>query len=280
VIDQASRLRALTGGGAGASPLPASGIHQQHTGVARVVAVTSGKGGVGKTTIAANLALLLAEEGEKVLLVDADLGLANADVMLGLDTARHVGHLLLPQYSAEQVAVRGPNGIRVISGGSGLRELADAPEGERRLLLRKLSGYYGEFSFVVIDTSPGIGGDVVDFLRGADQILLVTTPEPTSLQDAYAAAKTIAREVPDVEVLPVVNMASSDRHAAEAVEVLNQVAGRFLGRRYERWHRVDLDPMAARAVSARRGLVTLYPRSPAAAALRRLARELAVREHP
>ena len=274
MIDQASRLRALVAGErTAANDLPApSGTAA--AACARVMAVTSGKGGVGKTTVAVNLALLLAERGRRTLIVDADLGLANVDVMLGIDPPRHIGHLLLPAFAPEDVAEEGPFGLRIISGGSGLRELAEAGHEQRRQLGHRLIDYYDRFEYVVVDTSPGIDDATLDFLSGAERVLLVTTREPTSLRDTYAAAKAICARVPAASITLVVNQSSSDRDAAEAVKVIDDVALRFLNRRCDDWSWIEHDPTVGRAVRARRALALMYPRSPATLSLRRLAASL------
>ena len=265
--DQALKLRQLVAGNQQASPL----LQQikEGQGRARVIAVTSGKGGVGKTMTAVNLSLLLAESGAKVLLVDADLGLANADVMLGMESGRHIGHLLFADCLPDDVVAEGPCGIAVISGGSGLRELAEAGSADRQVLLGKLRSYYGNFDYVVVDTSPGIGSEVGDFLRDADDVLLLTTPEPTSLRDCYAALKSIVQEMPEMNVITLVNSASSAQ-AEQAIEALDQVVDKFLGRRIEEWYHIESDQMVARTIRNRQPLVRSYPRSPAAICLRRL----------
>ncbi len=266
-MDQASKLRALVAGDGPSAP--AAVCEPGRDG--RVIAVTSGKGGAGKTTVAVNLAVLFAEMGERVLLVDADLGLANVDVMLGLEFGRHLGHLLMTGCAPEEIAVEGPLGIRVISGGSGLRELADASSADRALLLKKLSEYYRRYDRVVIDTSPGIGSDVTDFLRGAEEVLLVTTAEPTSLRDTYAALKSMAGAANNGSIGLIVNMAASEAQAAQAAAVLNEVTGRFLGRRFDEWFCISSDSLVPRSIRAGKPLVREYRRSPAALCLRQLA---------
>ncbi|MEN6372165.1 MAG: MinD/ParA family protein [Armatimonadota bacterium] len=272
-MDQAARLREIVSGGSRLTPLTEErrDASKRHPVDTRVIAVTSGKGGVGKTTIAVNIALLLAEQGKRVLIVDADLGLANVDVMLGLESGRHLGHLLHGGFGPEDVAAVGPFGVRVISGGSGLKELAEAKSLERKGLLEKLRAYYGEFEYVIIDTSPGIRDDVTDFLGDADDLLLVTTPEPTSLRDSYALIKTLDRRTPALDIQLVINMAASDEDAKRAVTVVNDVALKFLDRSCDIWHCVQNDPVIPRTIHARKPVVVAYPRSASSIYLRRLA---------
>lgn len=281
MIDQAARLRAMVSDGN--IPLRKSSVELKTPRCSghetRVIAVTSGKGGVGKTTIAVNLAVLLAESGAKVLIVDADLGLANVDVMLGLDSARHIGHLMMTDFTPDDIATVGPAGVRVISGGSGLRELAEASGPDRRALISRLKAYYGQFDYVFIDTSPGIRDEVVDFLMGADEVLLVTTPEPTSLRDTYAALKTLDRRIPDRALRIIVNASGSDVDARNAIEVLNSVTSKFLGRHYDRWHRIQSDELVGRSVHAHRAIVGLFPRSSASVCMQSLAHQLQLARH-
>lgn len=278
MIDQAARLRQLvensgnahtnTSNAASGAKLPSS---------AHVIAVTSGKGGVGKTTLVANLAFILSEMNAKVLVVDADLGLANVDVMLGLDPGRHIGHLMMTNSTPRDVAVEGPRGMMVISGGAGLRELADAGSEDRAELIGKLVGYFAEFDYVLIDTSPGISSSVTDFLEIADDVLLVTTPEPTSIRDSYAALKTIVAKIPNGFVTPVVTSAT-EVSAKQAISALNHVTSKFLGREWSSWRMIDSDPLVGRTIQARKLLMNVYPKSPAAIALCKLAKFIMARK--
>lgn len=279
-MDQAARLRAIVSGNIEPTALEKERFDdaKRHPSDTRVIAVTSGKGGVGKTMIAVNIALLLAEQGRRVLVVDADLGLANVDVVLGMQSSRHIGHLLHGDFGPEDVAAVGPMGVRVISGGSGLKELAEAGSLERSVLLEKLRAYYGEFEYVIIDTSPGIRDDVIDFLGDADDLLLVTTPEPTSLRDSYALVKTLYRRAPALNIRLVINMAASDEDAERSVSILNEVTLKFLGRSYDMWHYVQNDPVIPRTIHAGKPVVAAYPRSSSAVCLRRLVGQLHLKD--
>lgn len=272
MIDQADRLRRLLSGGERTDSTGPVYDRKDHI---RVIGVTSGKGGVGKTTLAANLAIALADTHSRVLLVDADLGLANADIVLGIESGRHIGHLLLDSCTPDEIACEGPGGIKVISGGSGLRELAEAGERERQILLEKLYSYFDQFDDVVVDTSPGVGANVTDFLTAADEVLLVTTPEPTSIRDSYAALKAITTRMPDQVITPLVNMATDDE-SKQVLDALNQVTERFLGRRFEQSHNVVSDPIVPRTIQERKPLMVSYPKSPAAICIKRIAKTMAL----
>jgi flagellar biosynthesis protein FlhG len=276
MIDQASKLRDLVAG-IGADCAQAFCPEFAPSGDPDVIAVTSGKGGVGKTTLAVNLAAALAAFSKRVLIVDADLGLSNVDVVLGLSPTRHLGHLLVGGYTAEDVTIQGPNSVFVISGGSGVRELAEARDAERELLLNKLADYYRRFDFVVVDTSPGIGRNVTDFLRSASKILLVTSSEPTALQDTYAAAKTISRLVEHNRLWLVVNQVACESEAEAVVQTLNSVAHRFLGWGFTTWDWVAFDPALRYPAVNHRPAVLSHPGAAACKALRRLARAVASR---
>lgn len=163
----------------------------------RVMAITSGKGGVGKTNIVANLAISLSEAGMRVLVVDADLGLANVDVLLGC-TAYNLGHVVQGQKSLEEVIINGPAGIRIIPGASGLQDLAQMDAGRRHALLSDLVSLEEQADLVLIDTGAGLSSSVMDFVVSSDEAVIVTTPEPTAIADAYAMIKVLSQTDSDV----------------------------------------------------------------------------------
>jgi len=160
---------------------------------ARVLAVTSGKGGVGKTNIAANLALCLAASRKRVLLLDADISLANLDLLMNLRSRYNISHVLSGQKRIEEIVLSGPAGLRIVCGASGLDQLADIGVHEQDQLLEHLSRLQQQTDAIVVDTAAGISNSVVSFCLAADQVLVVTTPEATAMADAYGMIKVLVR---------------------------------------------------------------------------------------
>ena len=199
------------------------------------VLVTGGKGGVGKSTLAANLSVQLARSGVETLLVDLDLGLANLDVLLRLERRADVEDLLSGARALEDCVVRGPAGLSVLPASSGAYELARAGEDRRRVLLSELARAAGSYEIVVGDTAAGIGEDVLAFAAAADRVLLVTNPEPAAMTDAYGVLKALdawsraeGLEVATPEL--VVNLAAGAEEARGVAQRLRTVAERFLAR--------------------------------------------------
>jgi len=194
----------------------------------RVIAVTSGKGGVGKTNFTVNLAIALREAGSRVLILDADLGMANVDIVIGSSSKKFLLNLLDDGVELADVLVHGPYGVEFIPGGSGLEKAQTLHDDERRILLEKLAGVGSLADIILIDTGAGLGKNVMDFILAAGEVLLVTTPEPTSLTDAYAVMKAYSRyaEHPDLQL--VVNRVYDDRESRDVTAKLQQTAERFL----------------------------------------------------
>lgn len=256
--DQASKLRELANR---AQPRPAHPAAA--TDRARVIAVTSGKGGVGKSSVVANLGAELARRGHRVTAIDADFGLANLDILFNLNPAHNLGHLLQGQVTAEQVVTEIPAvpGLELIAGASGLEALAELDAPRREHLLAALAPLTADREFVLIDTAAGIGRNVLDLCQAAGEVLLVTNPEPTSLTDAYGLLKILRRRDPAVRVRLVVN---STRDAAEGRSVhakLEEVVRRFLDGGLEFLGAIPLDPCVRRATARQTPFVLAYPRA-------------------
>jgi len=243
---------------------------------ARVVAIASGKGGVGKTNIAVNLAISLGRDHKKrVTLIDADLGLANVDLMLDLQPRWNLGHVLSGQRRLEDSIVAGPEGVEVVAGASGLARLADLEDWERRGLLEQLARLEERTDYCLIDTSAGIGGTVISLAASADDCVIVVTPEPTSIADAYATIKVVSRTSDRPRLHLLVNMAGSRPEAGRVYERVAGVARKFLGVELIDAGYILCDGHVARAVRRRRPFVTEFPNSQAAWCLRQVAEKLA-----
>jgi flagellar biosynthesis protein FlhG len=276
--DQATTLRRMA-----ASPAPGfrmcareqpRGAERLAPGVARSVAITGGKGGVGKTNVAVNLALALAERGRRVSLLDADLGLANADVLLGLSPEYHLGHVLAGQRTLEEVVVETGWGVRLLPGGSGIEELANLTRAEHRRLASELRAMEDASDYLVVDTAAGVAGNVTGVLEAASEVVVVTTPEPTSVVDAYALIKILHRYAPGKRIRVVVNHAVGVGDAEHTFAQLNSAARRFLGRAVEHLGTIPRDPSLAEAVRERIPVLAYAPDTPASRALRLIAKFL------
>ncbi|GAB4224181.1 MAG: MinD/ParA family protein [Acidobacteriota bacterium] len=195
------------------------------------IALASGKGGVGKTTIAANLAMALAGFGTRVTLVDGDLSLANLDVLLGVIPERTIEHWFFGDATLDEIVVEGPRGVRVVAAGSGLQELTQLPEAAFDRLFDSLACLEDPSDVLIFDNAAGIGTQVSEIAARSSRALLVTWPEPAALVDAYAALKVLARRKPELPVGLLVNGARSEQEARRVHHRLSTASERFLGRR-------------------------------------------------
>ncbi len=191
--------------------------------------VASGKGGVGKSNLVANLAICFANLGKKVVVVDADLGLANIEVLFGVIPQKNLSHVLNNDISIQDALTEGPIGIKFLSGGSGLRELSEISSRDQKRVIDSFSYLDNEFDIILIDTGAGISKLVINFIKAANEIIVITTPEPTSITDAYALIKIIKEESdPDVEINLIVNKVEGFEEGEEVYNKLLTVAQRFL----------------------------------------------------
>jgi len=228
--DQAQKLREL----AKAADIQPSGHSPKMTGAHCVsIAVTSGKGGVGKTTLSLTLAASLAQLQKRVLMMDVDLGLANLHILLGIAPRYNISHVISGECGIEQVVVEAAPGVHLVPGASGLEELANLDTARLERLRVAFMGLEANYDYLLMDTGAGIGSTMTHFVRHSDLALLVMTPDPSSLADSYAMVKVLYEKGGDVRVAVVVNMVTSEREGRETFDRLNALVVRFLKRPVE-----------------------------------------------
>ena len=273
MADQAERLRQLST----TAPLINRQSERQS---ARVLAVTSGKGGVGKSNLVVNLALALAEQGQRVLIIDADIGMANVEVILGCPALYSLTHLLNGSRTLEEVVVIGPRNIRFLSGGSGLRELGELNKLDVQRVINQIMFYDQQVDYILFDTGAGIGETVLNFVLAADEVLLVTTPEPTALTDAYALIKTYAYANGQAPIRLVVNRVSDQGEGMAVAEKLMKVAQQFLDFPMDQLGYVLDDSAVGKAIRRQKPLMVQYPDTDAARCIDAIAQRLLYGEMP
>jgi flagellar biosynthesis protein FlhG len=226
------------------------------------MAVTSGKGGVGKTTVVTNLAVALARRGQRVIVLDADLGLANIDVLLGLNPSYTLLHVLRGERRITEVCVAGPAGIQIIPAATGVEELTRLSTTDRLLLLEQMDSLDGAFDILLIDTAAGISSNVLYFNTAAHEVIVLVTPEPTALTDAYALMKVLATRHNVRRFLVLVNQAGGDGEARRTYAQLARVAERFIGIGLDYLGYVPFDDAVPRSVREQVPLIEKMPASP------------------
>ncbi len=260
MIDQASKLRELIKERKTLSK-QVSSKNEEVTKEARIICVTSGKGGVGKTNFTINLAIELSKLNKRVVIIDADLGLANIDVVLGTIPSYTLLDLIHNNMSVEDIMITGPNNIKIISGGSGVIELVDMPISSIELLIEKLHPINNYADIILVDTGAGLSNSVLSFVLAAEEIIVVTTPEPTSITDAYAMIKTINSKEKNKKIKVIVNRIENITEGNIAFEKLKNAAKRFLSMDLLKLGYVFEDVSVTRSVKKQTPFTIEYPNS-------------------
>ncbi len=263
--DQAKTLRALN---AGAST-PATQPDRDQ--VTSVYSITSGKGGVGKTAVTANLAYSLAMLGKRILILDADLGLANIDVVFGLTPMYNLNHFFSGEQDLDTILVDGPLGIKILPAGSGIQNFIRLDSHQKMRLLDGLDSMHNSFDYVLIDTEAGISENVTYFNTAAQEILVVTTPEPTAITDAYALMKLLSTKYHEKHFNLVVNQIQSEDEALDVYRKLTMVSNRYLDISIDFLGSVPEDRQMIESIRKQRVIIELYPHSRITAAFSQLA---------
>lgn len=259
VMDQASGLRKM----------------KQNNNAVKVISVTGGKGGVGKTNVSLNIAIAMGQQGKRVLVLDADLGLANCDVMLGLRVEKNLSHVLSGECELEDILVEGPHGIRIVPATSGSQTMVELSPSEHAGLIRAFSELNADYDVLIVDTAAGISEMVLSFSRAAQDVLMVVCDEPTSITDAYALIKILSREHGVYKFKIIANMVRSLREGQELFAKLSKVTDRFLDVSLELVATVPFDENMRKSTRKQKAIVDLFPKSPAAIAFKTLATKAA-----
>jgi len=237
--------------------LAGAGQYEKH--FPKIISITSGKGGVGKTNIVANLGYTLRRFGKKVLILDADLGLGNLDVLLGLTPKYNLSHVIRGEKQLSEVVIEGPGGMQILPAASGIHDLTALTQQERYLVFSQLDAFMHDFDVMLIDTAAGISSNVLYFNINSDEILVVATPEPTSITDAYAMMKVLSVKHSTDRFNLVVNAAANTQEAEDVYRQLSLVADRFLNISMEYYGCILLDENVRKGVRHQKAVTEMAP---------------------
>ena len=266
-MDQAQQLRNI---------IKQQNMQQQH--LARVITVTSGKGGVGKSNMSVNMAIQLSRLGKKVIILDADFGLANVEVMLGTRPKYNMADMIFGGKDIRDVICKGPENIGFISGGSGIKELSNLSKDQISWIINMMCGLDSLADIIIIDTGAGISDAVIDMVLASSEVLLVTTPEPTSITDAYALLKTINKtprfNAENTRIRMIGNRTLNMSDGYDLYNKLNSVVERFLNMKMEYLGAVPFDVNLTKAVMRQQPVSIAYPNTPAVKSIKAMAKTL------
>jgi flagellar biosynthesis protein FlhG len=270
MFDQASMLRSI------ANPTTTDPLKMldlpKHQPVA--IAITSGKGGVGKTNVVANLAVAFANMKKRVLILDADFGLANIDVLLGLTPRRNLRDFMFGDLDLEDIILEGPSGVRIIPASCGVEQMTALTAAQQTKLIRGIARLGEQTDYLLIDTAAGISNNVIHFLLASGLVVVVTTAEPTAIVDAYLVVKILALREPKKKISILVNSVSGSHEAASVFRQIDAVSRRFLQRPLELLGYIEKDKNVTEAVRRQGAVVNLYPDSAASCSIKMLSRKL------
>ncbi|MDR2551753.1 MAG: MinD/ParA family protein [Treponema sp.] len=266
--DQAEKLREMMRQKNNTYEKPSKGKEGKKT---RIITVTSGKGGVGKTNVSVNLALAYARTGRKVVVMDADLGLANVNVMLNMIPKFNLYHVIRKQKTMKEIMVETEYGIAIVAGASGFSKIANLTESERQYFIEEL-GTLSAADIVIIDTSAGVSSNVLDFVAAADDSMIITTPEPTAITDAYGIIKIIATEISSINMglKLVVNRVKSAAEGAKIADRMINITSQFLNLKLEYLGFIYDDAVVSQAVLKQRPFMVVDPKCRASLCLQHL----------
>ncbi|MGR8929470.1 MAG: MinD/ParA family protein [Gammaproteobacteria bacterium] len=240
----------------------------------RVIAVTSGKGGVGKTNLSVNIGVALAKAGRRVAILDADMGLANVDILLGMFPEFNLSHVLSGEKTLKQVMMTGPSGLKIIPASSGIQKMSELSNAEQAGVIRAFSEIDNELDVLIVDTAAGISNTVVNFARACQEIIVVVCDEPTSLTDAYAYIKLLNRDYGLNSFHIITNMVQSSEHGQLLFNKLLKVTDRYLDVALQYVGAVPNDEYLKKSVQKQTPVVDAFPQSKSALAIKNLARKI------
>lgn len=263
MLDQAQRLRQMA----------LKTAHNEAQSIPRIITVTSGKGGVGKSNIVVNLSIALQKMGRKVMIFDADIGMGNDDIIMGCSSRYNVFDVISNGKEIEEVVINGPFGVKLLPGGSALTKVEDLTQTQRDNFLSKLTALTG-LDYIIMDTGAGVNKSVLGFIACCEDLIIVTTPEPTSLTDAYSLLKAVKHFNIKNSAKVIVNRSLDNNEANMTFNKFNNANIKFLGMELEYLGKIGEDKKLAYAVRAQQPVIVSYPSSEAAQDIRCIARKI------